>query len=121
MNSTRKPQGNWSGDHFYPPRAYTVDLRGGHNSNRHALERYEKLERLLQDCITMFRHELLYEYANTLVLYRKTSRWRIRQAQSWTLEFEPDEWQALSRGLRSLSHPSGRTMYQWLTAHKVQA
>lgn len=99
---------------------FTIDLRGGHGSNRHALERYTRLERLLADTITMFRHELLYEYAQVLSDWRKTSRWKIREQRHWTLELEADEWKALSRGLRSISDHEGSTMYQWLNLQKVE-
>ena len=99
---------------------YTIDLRGGHGSNRHALERYTRLERLLSDVIAMFRHELLYEYAQLLSDWRRSLRWRIREQSHWTLELDDDEWKALSRGLRSISNYEGSTMYQWLNLQKVQ-
>lgn len=114
--SNRKPQGTWVGNTYVPPTSYTVKLdKRGKGA---ALDRYNRLEKMLRQAVTAFRHGLLFDYARTLQLYMQTTRWKIRNAPHWELEIEPDEWQVISRGLRELNTPAANSMYQWLNIHK---
>ncbi len=114
--NVRKPQGTWAGENYAPPRPCVINLnRRGVGA---AQVRYLNLEKLLREAISNFRRELLFEYAMTIKEYMKTSRWKIRDAPHWKLELEPEEWQAISRGLRDLNKPEANSMYQWLNTHK---
>lgn len=119
--SSRKPQGKWAGANYDPARNIEIDLRGGHKSHRHALQRWERLNNMMLEMIYQFRQDLLYDYASELVHFRKTLRWRVKNQSHWSIELQPDEWQALSLGLRHNHAPDGfMSMYQWLNINKVQ-
>ena len=114
----RKPQGQWAGRSYDPARSITIDLGTGSTAN----DRWIRLDNMVRELVRQFRQDLLYEYATVLVDWRKTLRYRIQEANHWTLELEPDEWQALSSGLRGMTGaPEYSSMYQWLNIHKVQA
>lgn len=114
--TVRKPQGTWAGSSYAEPRPCVIDLNV--RGVGAAQARYLKLEQLLREAIVNFRQELLFDYALTISLYMKTTRWKIKDAPHWKLELEPEEWQAISRGLRDLNRPEANSMYQWLNQRK---
>jgi len=93
---------------------YTIDLGSAGRGYR----RYKVLVHLLRDIIALNRRRLDYQDANTLQLYRKTLRFKIALESPFIIWAEPDEWHALSRGLRALGTAPAKTLYQWMNNHK---
>lgn len=120
MNNRRKPDRVNVGTDFNPEwrevREYVVDLGSGRRGNR----RYKVLKHMLRDVISQRKKQLTFNDANTIHLWSKTSRFRIALKSPFVIYLEPDEWHALSRGLRALGTPAASTMYQWIQANKAR-
>lgn len=109
-NGNRKPQ---HGDDFTE---YRIDLGSGSKGNRC----YKVLKHLLRDVIGQQRKQLNYDDANILHMYRNTSRFRVALSSPIYIYMEPEEWGALSRGLRALGTPAASSMYQRLSNSKIE-
>lgn len=95
---------------------YRIDLGSAARGNR----RYKVLKHMLRDVIRARRGKLEFNDANTIHLWSKTSKFRIALKSPFYIYIAPDEWGALSRGLRALGTPAANTMYQWMNNHKVE-
>lgn len=119
MNSKRKPQrvnlGDVTGDCWVTPKEFAVDLGSAARGNR----RYKVLKHLLRDVLTMNRNRLLFDDMITIRMWSKTSRFRIALQSPFIIYLEPDEYAALSRGLRALGTPAAKTMYNWMNSHRT--
>ena len=119
MNSKRKPQrvnlGDGPDEVWVTPKEYAVDLGSAARGNR----RYKVLKHLLRDVITLNRQRLEFEDMCTIRDWTKTSRFRIALQSPFIIYLEPDEYAALSRGLRALGTPAAKTMYNWMNGHRT--
>ena len=113
MNSKRKPQRSSIGpDHdktWITVKEYAVDLGSAARGNR----RYKVLKHLLRDVITLNRQRLEFQDMCTIRDWMRTSRFRIALQSPFIVYLEPDEYAAVSRGLRALGTSPANTMYQW--------
>ena len=113
----RKPRrvniGNSINKKYANVQEYRVPLGSSSKANR----RYKLLKGMLQDVISHARNTQNYADADTIYKWQKSTRFRVKLCHPWTIYLEPEEWQALSRGLRALG---GRhdSMYQWLKNHR---
>ena len=96
---------------------YEIDFGSG----THAKRRHDQLDSMMLELIYQFRQDLLFEYANALVEFRRTMRWKRASERNWIIEFTLEEWKALSSGLRDATSPRPfDSMYQWLNLHRVE-
>ena len=111
----RSPPRAQHGDEMLTPVSHEIDLGSGSRAKL----RYDNLSRMLGDVISWYRGNQLSGHANILRDYSRTLRWKYAPEQNWIIELLPDEWQALSRGLRALDTPAGRNMNRWLCDHRI--
>lgn len=90
-------------------------------SGTHAKQRYDRLNKMIQEIIYQHRRDKLFERANALIEFRRTMRWTRASERNWIVEFTPEEWKALSSGLRhTTALQPFSSMYQWLNLHRVE-
>lgn len=113
--SSRTQQGSYNQGKILPPLNNEICLGKGSRAKK----RYDSLTHMLGDAIRMYRQSLDFDSAHVLESYMRGPRWKKASENNWTLDLYPDEWQALSFGLRALAGTPANSMYQYLALKKI--